>query len=144
MNRQILRPPFPPQSLNINEITNESIKKHRAGKSSKTPNAFLLYRKEYTATFKNSNLGHISTLSSEAWNTESIEIKNEYKKLADRINETVRTVIPYYFVGTKEQNSEIPNDDYIINDESNQPNVTYYNPPSSSDVINPNFMYYIF
>ncbi|CAG8543899.1 743_t:CDS:1, partial [Dentiscutata heterogama] len=109
--QKINRPPFPPRSLNFSEIVNESLKKYKTGKSSKTPNAYLLYRKEYTATFKNSNLGHISTLSSEAWNSEPHEIKLAYKQYAERINEFVRREIPYCFVANKADRSSENSDD---------------------------------
>ncbi|RIB04246.1 hypothetical protein C2G38_2121092 [Gigaspora rosea] len=115
----IHRPPFPPKSLNFPEIINESLRKYRTGKSSKTPNAYLLYRKEYTATFKNSNLGHISTLSSEAWNSEPHEVKLTYRQYADQINEIVKREIPYCFVANKaERNSDTSDDD----NESNRSN----------------------
>ncbi|CAG8810596.1 33264_t:CDS:1, partial [Gigaspora margarita] len=118
----IHRPPFPPKSLNFPEIINESLRKYRTGKSSKTPNAYLLYRKEYTATFKNSNLGHISTLSSEAWNSEPHEVKLAYRQYADKINEIVKREIPYCFVANKaERNSDTSDDDNETN-QSNQSN----------------------
>ncbi|CAG8480645.1 4658_t:CDS:1 [Scutellospora calospora] len=148
MSDIIPRPQFPPKFLNFEEIINESLRKHRTGRSSKTPNAFLLYRKECTATFKNSNK-HISTLSSEAWNTEAIRVKNAYKKFADEINEKVRKQIPFCFVGNRGIDEpdnyiyEIHNEDYnrdLVNYVENNENVTSY---SQSEAINPNFAYYM-
>ncbi|CAG8530273.1 9291_t:CDS:2 [Dentiscutata erythropus] len=121
--QKINRPPFPPRSLNFSEIVNESLRKYKTGKSSKTPNAYLLYRKEYTATFKSSNLGHISTLSSEAWNSEPHEIKLAYKKYAEQINEIVRKEMPYCFVASKADRSlENSDDDFETVNQSNQMN----------------------
>ncbi|CAG8687506.1 hypothetical protein C2G38_2121089 [Gigaspora rosea] len=107
-----IRPRFPP-NIDVQQLINESIKKHEESQTRRTPNAFLLYRSQYIAEFgrvNNRNLAatRISTLAKNAWNNEPINVKNFYKQIASEIKKGVKKKIPYSFVNEK-KNLKSPN-----------------------------------
>ncbi|CAG8564164.1 19423_t:CDS:1 [Gigaspora margarita] len=107
-----IRPRFPP-NIDVQQLINESIKKHEESQTRRTPNAFLLYRSQYIAEFgrvNNRNLAatRISTLAKNAWNDEPINVKIFYKQIASEIKKGVKKKIPYSFVNEK-KNLKSPN-----------------------------------
>ncbi|CAG8530292.1 9292_t:CDS:1 [Dentiscutata erythropus] len=111
-----IRPQFPPD-LDVQQLIDESVKKHEEGSIRRTPNAFLLYRSQYIAEFnrvKGRNLAatRISQLAKNSWGDEPINVKNFYKQRANDIKKGVKERIPYSFVNeNKNIGSPKTNDD---------------------------------
>lgn len=75
-----IRPPFPPDIK-----PQDLLKKSRDGSMSKPPNAFIIYRKWFIETARSEGyflpMTVISSMASQSWEQESVQVKSEYKRL---------------------------------------------------------------
>ncbi|CAG8487504.1 12705_t:CDS:1 [Dentiscutata erythropus] len=79
--QQLIKIPFPPE-INFQDL----VILHPDGHVSKTPNAFMIYRKLFVETARaggyNFPMNVISSMTSRSWEQEPEEVKNEYKRIA--------------------------------------------------------------
>ncbi|CAH1763436.1 15432_t:CDS:2 [Entrophospora sp. SA101] len=85
LNMLIINVPNPPQNLRLsNFMGNRLVKKYRS------PNAFILYRREFLNKLRSYNshinMSEVSKVASRHWRNESEEIKSKYKKMAKKLN----------------------------------------------------------
>ncbi|CAG8512172.1 8822_t:CDS:1 [Scutellospora calospora] len=80
-SRQLIELPFPPV-INSRDL----VILHPDGRVPNTPNAFIIYRKQFVETARaggyNLPMNIISSMASRSWEQESEEVKNEYKRIA--------------------------------------------------------------
>ncbi|KAI6780589.1 MAT1-2-1 like protein [Emericellopsis cladophorae] len=89
------------QLTTVDTAKPESIaKKMKEKKIPRPPNAYILYRKERHHSVKNANPGisnnEISQVLGAAWNRESPEIRNKYKKMSDELKQAFLEQNPDY------------------------------------------------
>ncbi|CAG8555622.1 17144_t:CDS:1, partial [Racocetra fulgida] len=91
--KPFIKPPFPPTIDPCDLITLLP-----NGKTSKAPNAFLVYRKAFIDAAKNDGyslpMTVISTMASQSWEQESEIVKNEYKQLAKDAFDYRNEIVP--------------------------------------------------
>ncbi|CAG8487486.1 12704_t:CDS:1 [Dentiscutata erythropus] len=79
--QQLIKIPFPPE-INSQDL----VILHPDGHVSKTPNAFMIYRKLFVETARkggyNLPMNVISSMTSRSWEQEPEEVKNEYRRIA--------------------------------------------------------------
>ncbi|CAG8580046.1 25032_t:CDS:1 [Cetraspora pellucida] len=91
--KPFIKPPFPPTINPCDLITLLP-----NGKTSKAPNAFLVYRKAFIDAARNDGyslpMTIISTMASQSWEQESEIVKNEYKQLAKDAFDYRNEIVP--------------------------------------------------
>jgi hypothetical protein len=94
--------PFPP-SITATDIVN---RRKPSKVKSKSPNAFLIYRKQFLDVLSNSKhnlrMTDVSKLVSRYWKSEPEQVKEEYRKIAQQVdvelNEKRKVSVPYRVV----------------------------------------------
>ncbi|CAG8437786.1 7770_t:CDS:2 [Diversispora eburnea] len=83
IDASLVRPPFPPRITSSDLVSN----KKNGDMPSRSPNAFMIYRKLFVDSLHNEghylSMTSASSLASASWGTERESVKAEYKRLAD-------------------------------------------------------------
>nr|CAG8579644.1 15568_t:CDS:1 [Entrophospora candida] len=83
LNMLIINVPNPPQNLRLsNFIGDRLVRKYRS------PNAFILYRREFLNKLRsyNCHMAEVSKVAARHWRNEREEVKSKYKKMAKKLN----------------------------------------------------------
>ncbi|CAB4475941.1 unnamed protein product [Rhizophagus irregularis] len=90
MSRPIIKVPFPP----VIDPYDLIVKTKDGRIKSRAPNAFIIYHKIFIETARNEGyhlpITVISSMSSQSWEKESDEVKDEYKRIAKEAYEIQR------------------------------------------------------
>ncbi|RHZ46664.1 hypothetical protein Glove_609g31 [Diversispora epigaea] len=136
----------------VGEIVNLHLK-NGLKNSNKTMNAFMIYRRNYALHSTKLSRSDMSKEASKAWKSESIEIKNHYKRIEEDIRREFKEKTSIFFIysnltGT-DVNTNPPMDlnspdtirhNYQLNMDQNSSGSTCYNPPmdqNSPDITCP-------